>query len=170
MSFYKTNHFPAFIFYALLVFSCSYSTAQNKKYTLQLFRRELSINNRDTVYTDLIVIKGYEEKSITIDSFVKIARNYIDTANGKKTITSICFMRFKKDEILPVVITDDDKEERKRYIIAVDFDWDKNTTTPIFSGFAIWHNEERFPYMNLNMLIPKHKLIIDSILNKPSYP
>lgn len=156
---------------AIYLLGVWYSKTLREESEIFLYRRDIgysSVNNgpNDTSYFDILAITNYLRKTITIDSFIKLGKNYVDSVKSDNPVSMVIFMCQEQGTVLPDPPYDNHSAQLKHYVIAIDFDRDKKST---FRGLAIWKDGGQIPIIDLDVKIPSEKTVIDSLINNKCY-
>jgi hypothetical protein len=143
----------------------------NEKSEIFRYRRNIGSNNGYKTYSDVLAITNYQNKSLTIDSFAKIAKNYIDTVKAEYPVSGITFIGQKKGGHLPPSNPDYYDSQVKCYLI--DFGFSNGLLDTILNfkkvelrSIAIWYDQEKFPKIQLDKKLNKEEALkVDSLLN-----
>jgi len=126
----------AVIYNLLLLTSCN----EPKKFDppgVFLFKRNWTSNNGVVSYFDIAYINNYQDKSITIDSFVKLGKIYVDTVDTKIPVEGVIFMGRKTGHTLPSSRSEDEDETVKKNLLGIFFDYKSVSTIPEMENLKI---------------------------------
>ena len=155
---------------AVAIISCGHHS-KIKVSNLYLYRRDWGSNNGKESYIDCLAITNYQAKTITVDSFVKIAQRYIDTIKSDKPVRHLVFLGRSPGDQLPDPNPDYYSDQVKCYIIAIRFFDDSlsKDQKPLLRGIAIWKNGESTPLIDLDRMMPNQNKEIDSLINSKNF-
>jgi len=132
-----------------------------------LFNRHWGSNNGVPSYFDIVYINNYHDKSITIDSFFKMAKIYVDTVKTTIPVKGVIFMGGKTGHALPSTRSEDEDETAKKYLLGISINYKsvgKNSRDDKPSTLALYKTGQRYPDIYLDIHIPDEKIMIDSLL------
>ena len=108
--------FSLAVIYNLLLLTGCYEPKKFDPPGVFLFKRNWTSNNGVVSYFDIAYINNYQDKSITIDSFVKLAKIYVDT---KIPVEGVIFMGRKTGHTLPSSRSEDEDETAMKYLLGI---------------------------------------------------
>jgi hypothetical protein len=122
----------------------------NEKSSIYLYRRDKGGNNGDWSSYDMLAITSYVNKTISVDSFVRIARNYIDTVQADTPVRMVVFMGQAPGERLPSPNPDNIDQQIAHYLLAFSFDRTIPWRKAGIYNLSVWKNGEKFPALVLD--------------------
>ena len=125
------------VIYNLLLLTGCYEPKKFDPPGVFLFKRNWTSNNGVVSYFDIAYINNYQDKSITIDSFVKLGKINVDTVDTKIPVEGVIFMGRKTGHTLPSSRSEDEDETVKKYLLGIFFDYKSVSTIPEMENLKI---------------------------------
>lgn len=154
-----------FIFFCLEGCVCANKKSDQKYFR---YRRVTNTVNGFKSYLDIVGISNYKNKTTTVDSFVKLAFNYIDTAKADNPIGFVIFIGQKTGECLPKPYPDNYDDQVKNYLVGIYFNYaatkKSETLVPQLSGIMFWRNQEKHSFLDIEAYDNEGKVQLDSAL------
>ena len=158
---YLVVPFSLVIFSAIAFSSCSYP--DNGRTKIYLYRRSIGSNNGHFGYMDELAIPNYKNKSISIDSFVRMAKMYVDTISSDTPVTNVAFLGQPAEHGLPPVGNNFIGEQRKYFLVDIGFD-ESHPERKELTSIAIWISGQREPFADYSSKLPSQKRPFDSTI------
>jgi hypothetical protein len=113
---------------------------------------------------DELAIPNYKNNSISIDSFVRMARMYVDTVSADTPITNVAFLGQPPGQGLPPIGNNYIDEARQYWLVGIGFDeWHPEQKQ--MTSITIWKRGEKKPFADYSSKMPDQKRLFDSTIS-----
>lgn len=155
------------IFISAALTGCSSNGEKDRH--LYLYRRDSGSNNSYESHADKVYIKNYTKKSISIDSFAKMAIRYVDTVKSHLPVSSVIFMGRPFGKDLPNSNPDNYSDQVLYYLVRIGLNNGiaklENDSLLGVRSLTIWKNGEIISGTGWDRLMPPGDIKIDSAMN-----